>query len=146
MVTVISKIRYIDTSVAFRVSSRESLAAETWLDQDIQSGAQYFSSQLLRTELIWAYRRSGKDLAEAIEFIHLIAMLDLDNELATEATNLEPLVKTLDALHLATALRLAKLLPVTVITHDAQMARAAKQLGLAAHDPVTDDPNRGPVA
>ena len=34
---------------------------------------------------------------------------------------------------------------VTIVTHDAQMARAAASLGFKVLDPVTDDPGRAAV-
>ena len=54
-------------------------------------------------------------------------------------------LKSGDALHLATALRLGTD-AVEIVTHDAQMARAARSLGFAVSDPITDDPGRPPVA
>jgi len=139
-------IRYLDSSVAIHYTSGHSPAAVKWINNDFKKGAIYFSSQLLRTEMVRTYLRLGDDLEDVTRFIRGIILLDLDNDLASEAAAIKPIVKTLDALHLASALRLSDFGPVTVVTHDAQMAQAAQQLGLAAYDPVTDDQNRTPVA
>jgi predicted nucleic acid-binding protein len=49
-----------------------------------------------------------------------------------------------DSIHVATAERLGKDF-ITLVTHDAQMAAAARSLGMEVLDPVTDDPKRPPV-
>lgn len=139
-----SKIRYLDTSVAMRILLNESPTAEKWIADD--SDSIYLSSRLLEAELVRNYKRMGKDLSEIERVTKDVLWANVDNELVDEAAALEPVIKTLDAMHLATALRLAKSSHVTVITHDAQMSRAAKELGLEVIDPVTDDPNRAPVA
>lgn len=61
-------------------------------------------------------------------------MLDITRETHSVAESIERHVKTLDALHLATALLVGE--PVTVATHDAAMAVAAENLGLRVTDPV----------
>jgi len=139
-------LQYIDTSVALRILLEQSNAATDWLAQSIEHGSYCFSSQLLRTEIYRAFWRRNKDFIDAEEFLNGIPLIDLDNDIAKEAAILEPIIKTLDALHIATAMRLSGIGPVTVVTHDAQMARAAQQLGFDVHDPVTDDPHRAPVA
>ena len=61
-------------------------------------------------------------------------MLEISRETHTVAESIERHVKTLDALHLATALLIGE--PVTVATHDATMKVVAEHLGLLVTDPV----------
>ena len=61
-------------------------------------------------------------------------MLDITKETHTVAESIERHVKTLDALHLATALLIGE--PVIVATHDTTMKTVAEHLGLQVTDPV----------
>lgn len=69
------------------------------------------------------------------EFIDELALLKVDDSLIVAAAAIRPHVTSLDALHLASAQRLGAG-AVTVVTHDANMARVADALGFDVHDPV----------
>lgn len=124
---------YLDSSVALRtildVSERERL--QSWM---ATPGAGFLSSRLLRTEVVRVLRRDGRPLSDATPLLDRVGLLDITRETHAVAESIERHVKTLDALHLATALLVGE--PVTVATHDATMKVVAEQLGLLVTDPV----------
>lgn len=63
-----------------------------------------------------------------------VGMLDVTRETHAVAQSIERHTKTLDALHLATALLIGH--PVTVASHDTTMNMVAEHLGLQVTDPV----------
>ncbi|SDR87266.1 PIN domain-containing protein [Microlunatus soli] len=97
-------------------------------------GTTFVSSRLLRTEVIRVLRRDGRPVSDGAPLLDRVGLLDITRETHTIAESFERHVKTLDALHLATALLIGD--PVTVATHDATMKVVAEQLGLRVADPV----------
>lgn len=94
------------------------------------------SSALLRAEALRAVRHLGADILTqtrgALRSVDLIAVTDTVLEVAGA---LEPRVlRTLDAIHLATALSLADDLDA-VVTYDDRMAEGARLLGIAVMSP-----------
>ncbi|MDO5627982.1 MAG: type II toxin-antitoxin system VapC family toxin [Mobilicoccus sp.] len=126
-------IVYLDSSVALRtildVPERERLTA--WMGAP---GVDFVSSRLLRTEVIRVLRREERPLFEATPLLDRVGLLDITRETHAVAESIEPHVKTLDALHLASALLIGD--EVTVATHDTGMRAAALRVGLAVIDPV----------
>lgn len=130
-------IAYIDTSVVLRVILRAPNALADW--EDIE---QYMSSTLLRVEC-WrtlermrlAEHKPANEISirkQAVEDLMLaVDLFDVTNRILQRAA--EPLIvplKTLDAIHLATAIacRNQGLSDLAFATHDAQLARAARAL------------------
>ena len=124
---------YLDSSVALRtildVPERERL--QSWMQVP---GTAFVSSRLLRTEVIRVLRRDGRPLLDGTPLLDRVGMLEISRETHTVAESIERHVKTLDALHLATALLIGE--PVTVATHDSTMKAVAELLGLLVTDPV----------
>ena len=124
---------YLDSSVALRtildVPGRTRLQA--WLES---AGATIVASRLLRTEMIRVLRRDGRPVADAAPLLDRVGLIDITRETHAVAESIERHVRTLDALHLATALLIGD--AVTVATHDAKMAEVAEHLGLTVTDPV----------
>lgn len=124
---------YLDSSVALRtildVPEREQV--QSWMQS---AETTFVSSRVLRTEVIRVLRRDGRPLADGTPLLERVGMLDISRETHTVAESIERHVKTLDALHLATALLIGE--PVTVATHDTTMKAVAQQLGLLVEDPV----------
>jgi hypothetical protein len=124
---------YLDSSVALRtildVPDRERV--QSWLQVPETT---FVSSRLLRTEVIRVLRRDGRPLVDATPLLDRVGMLEISRETHTVAESIERPVKTLDALHLATALLIGE--PVTVATHDSTMKAVAEHLGLLVTDPV----------
>lgn len=89
-------------------------------------------SQLLRVELRRLGLRRG-ELALADRLLEDIALVPLDRDVLTAAETILPTrVTTLDALLLATALRLAGAgMLDAVMTYDARLAEGARHHGLA---------------
>jgi uncharacterized protein len=130
---VVESLVYLDSSVAMRtiLNVPDRLRIQSWMRAPRMT---FVSSRLLRTEVIRVLRRDGRSLAEATPLLDRVGLLDIGPETHTVAESIERHVKTLDALHLATALLLGE--PVTVATHDSRMKDVAAHLGLHVTDPV----------
>ncbi len=89
------------------------------------------SSALLATEAIRASGRYGEVYAhDAREWLEGVALLPLDDSILDQAGSLgPPLLRTLDAIHLATALSIREDIGV-LFTYDDRLAEAARQHGL----------------
>lgn len=128
-----SNLVYLDSSVALRtildVPERERL--QSWMRLGKTT---FVSSRLLRTEVIRVLRRDGRLLVEGKPLLDRVGMLEISRETHTVAESIERHVKTLDALHLATALLIGE--PVTMATHDSTMKVVAEHLGLLVVDPI----------
>ncbi len=96
----------------------------------------YVSSALLGVEALRACDRYGPRYAqEARSFLLDIALLPLDDAVLAEAASLDPAeLRSLDALHLATALSVRDELGVFV-TYDQRLREAAVGQGLAVVGP-----------
>ena len=124
---------YLDSSVALRtiLDVPERVRLQSWMQT---AGTTFVSSRLLRTEVIRVLRRDGRPLADGTPLLERVGMLEIGRETHTVAESIERHVKTLDALHLATALLVGE--PVTVATHDSTTKVVAEHLGLLVTDPV----------
>lgn len=126
-------IIYLDSSVALRtildVPERQGL--QRWMQMP---GTTFVSSRLLRTEVVRVLRWENKPLADGVPLFDRIGLLDITRETHAVAESFEWHVKTLDALHVATALLVGE--PLTVATHDMAMKNIAEHVGLAVTDPV----------
>lgn len=126
-------IVYLDSSIAVRtiLDVPERVRLQAWMDSP---GTTFVSSRLLRTEVIRVLRRDGRPLNDGTALLDRIGMFDITRETHSVAESIERHIKTLDALHLATALLIGE--PVTVASHDVTMKTVAEQLGLGVVDPV----------
>ncbi len=124
---------YLDSSVALRtildVPERERL--QSWMQAAKRT---FVSSRLLRTEAIRVLRRDGRAPSDAAPLLDRVGMLEITRQTHIVAESIERHVKTLDALHVATALLIGE--PVTVATHDSTMKAVGEHLGLLVTDPV----------
>jgi len=127
---------YLDTSAAVKLVQREdgSDALHGWLaahpDQTLAS------SVILHTELLRATRRGRPDLlAQARDLLEHVVLLDVSWEVCDRAGLLDPAgMRSLDALHLASALALAEDLE-GIVTYDTRLRDAAHALGLTVIAP-----------
>jgi predicted nucleic acid-binding protein len=94
------------------------------------------SSALARTEVIRAVRHLGADaVARAGEVLERVELVRVDDSLLDAAAELDPRVlRSLDAIHLATARAVAEQLSF-VVTYDERMLEAAGFLGLPVVTP-----------
>ncbi len=91
------------------------------------------SSTLLRTEVSRVLRREAVDPSEANETLSRIEILPNLLSDITDAGNLSVrYLKTLDAIHLATAIRLGA---NCLVTYDAGLIKASTQLGITVRSP-----------
>ncbi|WP_336087760.1 type II toxin-antitoxin system VapC family toxin [Nocardia sp. SSK8] len=127
---------YLDTSVAVRIILGHSRPAAEWFDATTADDAsRIISSRLLRTEITRVLRREGLPVLDRGQIIDYIDIVPVDHAVLNEAEAIISHIKTLDAIHLASALR-SGLEDLTVVTHDTAMATVAGQLGFAVFDPV----------
>lgn len=129
-------IVYLDSSVALRtiLDVPERLRLQDWADAP---DTDLVSSRLLRTEVIRVLRRDGRPVSDAEPLLSRVGLFDITRETYAVAESIERHVRTLDALHLATALLIGE--SVTVATHDAAMKAVAEHLGLRTVDPLTSE-------
>ncbi|MFT4217468.1 MAG: type II toxin-antitoxin system VapC family toxin [Micropruina sp.] len=132
-----NRIWYLDTSVVLRIALGHSPTATDWFDQGRDRGDAFVTSRLTALESLRVLRREGLDLGLADDILDLATLLAVDDALLAEAGAIQPHVKTLDALHLASAARVG-VYAGTVATHDATMIRSARELGFTVHDPVAE--------
>ena len=126
---------YLDSSafVKLVVEETETAAARTFL---ASHGARRVSSALLRTESLRAVRHLGPDaIATVREALRRVDLIGIDDRILDAAGILEPQVlRTLDAIHLATALAVGDDLEA-IVTYDERMVDAARLMGLSTATP-----------
>jgi predicted nucleic acid-binding protein len=126
---------YLDSSAFVKLVVEEE---ETAALQDFVagSGARRASSALLRTESLRAVRHLGPDaLAMVREGLRRVDLIAIDDRILDVAGTLEPQVlRTLDAIHIATALALGDDLEA-IVTYDGRMIEAARMIGLPTATP-----------
>ncbi|RAX21935.1 MULTISPECIES: PIN domain-containing protein [unclassified Actinomyces] len=127
---------YLDTSAVLLVllaqPGHEAVSAHLAATED-----RLLSSALLELEVFRALRREKHALAVADTALRMIGLCAINDAVIDRAKALTGELKSLDAIHLATALILHDPRdPVTVLTHDARLAKAARAQGLRALDPA----------
>jgi len=126
---------YLDSSafVKVLVEEPESGALRAFL---ADRPARRVSSALLRAEALRAVRHLGPGPLAAIrEGLRRVDLVGIDDRILDVAGILEPrIVRTLDAIHLATALTLGDDLDA-IVTYDDRTTEAARLLGLSTVRP-----------
>jgi predicted nucleic acid-binding protein len=125
---------YLDTSVLGRVLLDEPDTPA--IRSDLERFDRHVSSRLVGVEL----RRIGQRedmLLHAEELLSGKLLIPMDDEILTSAETLTPsTVATLDAIHLATAVRLAGENELdAIMTYDKQLAAGAKEHGIEVLSP-----------
>jgi len=126
---------YLDTSAFVKLAVEESETAA--LRQFLADRAlRRVSSALLRTEALRAVRHLGPDaLASVREALRRVDLVAIDDRILDAAGTHEPRVlRTLDAIHLATAMAIGDDLDA-IVTYDDRMVEAAGLLGLLVSAP-----------
>lgn len=125
---------YLDSSALVKLVVTENESAA--LEKALIAVENLVSCNLARVEIIRAARQKGRAVVEkARRLLANVELIQLDDELLDLAAELEGPLRSLDAIHLAAALELGDELEA-VVTYDAQMARAAKSLGLTVVAPA----------
>lgn len=126
---------YLDSSAVVKlvVHEPETRALRNWLAGQLRIS----SSALVRTEVLRVVlREEPGQLGRARDVLAAITLLAIDDDILDTAARLEPAsLRTLDAIHIATALRLASDLDA-VVTYDHRMTDGLEQKGLVAVAPA----------
>lgn len=128
---------YLDTSIAVAVLMGEP-ATRQWFEHAVSNGG-VVSSRLLQTELTRVLRREDQPVSDRDLVLQHVALAPITDAVLAVAEAIPQHVRTLDAIHIATALQLGGKAIVT--SHDRQMLDVAESLGLRTVDPMelTDD-------
>ena len=120
---------YADTSALGRVLLSDPSAPA--VQRTLSGFGQLVASRLLRVELRRLGVRSGR-LVEADQLASRFSLLPISEDVLALAETLEPsAVGTLDAIHLATAVRLAAGVRLdALMTYDKQLAAGARHHGI----------------
>lgn len=135
---------YVDSSVLLRAIVEQSPAARAWFEGASQRGDAFIASRLMELEVGRVTKNADIDQDIVAEYLDEFFLMSVNDELLAEAIALDERLGGADSIHVASALRLGAT-ALTLVTHDRQMAVAARNLGFTVLDPVTDDPRRGPV-
>jgi hypothetical protein len=126
---------YVDTSAFLKLVARETHSTAMRRFAETNDG-NLVSSDLMRTEAIRTARRHSKTaLAETRTRLEVLTIFSLTTEVFDRAAELDPaIMRTLDALHLASALTLGDELD-GVLTYDLRMADAVATHGVRVISP-----------
>ena len=127
---------YFDSSALVKMFSSENHSVEFQNFFLTQSKAQskLFSSALSKVEIFRSLQRQEKDVSLVDEFLKSLSLLRLSDSVISLAQIVAPGLRSLDAIHLATALQLRPL-DLTFVTYDKPLAKAAKEAGLPCISP-----------
>lgn len=126
---------YLDASVALHAALPWGDArARAWLQALDGSPEGACSSTLLQLEMMRVLRRERVDTTYARLVLDRLDLISIDDGILRFAGAIEPHVKSLDAIHLATCSLLGN--AVTMVTHDVNMADVAIHMGFDVHDPL----------
>lgn len=126
---------YLDSSAIVKLVAREPETPE--LVEVVRADPEVVSSALAWTEVIRAARRARGRIARAEEVLEGIALVPIDDGIIRGAADLAPVgLRTLDALHIATALSLGEDV-ASLVTYDDRLAEAAAIAGIEVIAPGT---------
>ena len=128
---------YVDTSIVLRILLREPNPVEIWGQWNKAYSSALWRVEALRTvdRLRLTQEISDSEVAELVREIKIthetFAIHPVTNQIFQRASETFPtVVGTLDAIHLATALSIREIENIDyLLTHDSQLATAAKSLG-----------------
>ncbi len=131
---------YLDTSAAVKLARPEALSVELsrWLED--RAADSVLSSVLIEVELVRAIRRSAPErIAQAAAVLDGIGVITLSPTVVARAAGYpDPFVRSLDAIHLATAEHVASATGTSLeafVAYDRRLLAAARDLGLPVASP-----------
>jgi hypothetical protein len=128
---------YLDTSALVKLVRREpeSDALADWLDE--QSPMPWVSSVLVEVELASTLRRTEPDLLAGVPAVLArVARYEIDDVVrAGAAAHPDPVLRSPDAIHLATASAIFGRQLVAFVTYDQRLSEAAARMGLPIAGP-----------
>lgn len=127
-------ITYVDTSAILKlvVDEPESPAAAEYLSTSAASGHRFVASMLLYAELHCAARRRGLGAEPVNTVLSGINLVDIARSDLMYAAALPGRLRSADAIHLATAIRLQADL---MIAYDGELPAAAVDVGFTVLSP-----------
>ena len=134
-----SSFVYADTSALFKlvVPEAETAILEDWLAKNL---ANVVTSDLSTTELIRAAARSNDDqILAATAVLQRTTRVAVTRAITRRAALIQPRrLRSLDAIHVATAIELAPQV-TTILTYDSRMVEAAHLNGFSTASPGAED-------
>ena len=131
-------IVYVDTSAAMKLLAEEKESAElaAYLQRRREDGDTLVASLLLHTELHCAANRRPEFIEHELvsTVLSTIALVDIESGDLTTAPLLPGRLRSADALHLATALRVDAR---AMVTYDVELRGAARTAGIDVISPGT---------
>ena len=125
------KRAYFDTSAIMKLSHFEA-CSQSVIDYLDETEIEVSTSVLAEIEVIRALERVRVDTSDAVKGFFLIG---LDEDVRREAARVgSPSLRSLDAIHLATALSIGDR-ELEFVTYDERQADAARQAGLKVVQP-----------
>ncbi|MCO5974686.1 type II toxin-antitoxin system VapC family toxin [Actinoallomurus soli] len=128
---------YLDSAAVVKLvhAEAESQALRDWLDARADTG--WISSALLEIESFRALARYAPEAAARLHpVLDLIEVVELQPSIRILAQTIRPVtVRSVDAIHLATALRIRTQL-TSFVTYDKRLAEAAAGVGLVVDMPA----------
>lgn len=128
---------YLDCAAVVKLvhAEAESQALRDWLGD--RSSLGWISSVLVEVETVRALSRHAPEAVGRLPLIFdLMVLVEISPEVRALAQRvMPPAVRTLDAIHLATALRLSDQL-TSLVTYDRRLADAATAAGLTVDSPA----------
>jgi predicted nucleic acid-binding protein len=115
-------------------SENHSVEFQNFFLTQSKAQSKLFSSALSKVEIFRSLQRQEKDVSLVDEFLKSLSLLRLSDSVISLAQIVAPGLRSLDAIHLATALQL-KPLDLTFVTYDKPLAKAAKEAGLLCISP-----------
>lgn len=132
-----SALYYFDTSALAKLVIEEPETAALYRFIAEQDPQRLVTSALARAELLRAAGRHGRTTREkAREVLDAVAEVTITESLLDSAGSLDPpSLRTLDAIHLATALELGRDL-IAIVAYDARLLAAARHAAMPTLTPV----------
>jgi uncharacterized protein len=127
---------YLDTSAALKLVApeAETPALELWIAE--RAGIPRVSSRLLRIEMLRSVARSAPDLASRANVVlSSIALVSMDDIAPTAEVIGDRVLRSLGAIHLATAHELRTEL-TAFVCYDKRLGDSARTLGLPVEAPA----------
>lgn len=127
-----------------RALTGDSAAANDWFTSAKANGDRFLGSRMLDIEVTRFLVNNSRARTDADAYLDSFTLFEIDEKVAEAAKAIPFSISGADSVHVATA-QLIGSEYLTLVTHDQRMADVAQSLGFKVYDPVTDDPNRGPV-
>jgi predicted nucleic acid-binding protein len=125
---------YVDSSAIVKLVIDEPRSAE--LRRALETRQLLVTSSLARVEVLRALLPQGDDARQrGVDALGRLALVRMNDRILDRAASLRPPeVRSLDAIHLATALELGGDL-AAVVTYDRRMAATGRALGIRVESP-----------